>query len=71
MEDGIQCHRRANAVHHLKSPRTNPELFVEPTNVKALCKKCHNRITNIAVARDESGDPGVCKYIETQHRISI
>lgn len=32
-------------VHHVKSPRTHPDLAFDPLNVEALCKSCHSRET--------------------------
>jgi hypothetical protein len=39
--DGVQCRNRSKLVHHLVSPRVLPALFVDPTNVVALCENCH------------------------------
>lgn len=38
---GEQCREAARVIHHLISPRHRPDLFLEPTNVLALCFNCH------------------------------
>lgn len=38
---GVQCTRPSRIGHHLISPRVRPDLFVEATNVIALCEHCH------------------------------
>jgi len=38
---GIRCTRPARIVHHLISPRTRPDLFVDEKNVIALCELDH------------------------------
>ena len=38
---GEQCREAATVVHHLISPRQRPDLFLDPTNVLALCEHCH------------------------------
>jgi 5-methylcytosine-specific restriction endonuclease McrA len=36
-----QCHNAAALVHHLIAPQERPELFLQPTNLVALCFSCH------------------------------
>jgi 5-methylcytosine-specific restriction endonuclease McrA len=36
-----QCHNPAMLVHHLISPRTDVEKFLDPQNVVCLCEHCH------------------------------
>lgn len=38
---GEQCTRPSTMVHHIRSPRTAPELFTTPENTIALCANCH------------------------------
>lgn len=33
---------RAEAVHHIKPIDTHPDLALEITNLRSLCKQCHN-----------------------------
>jgi 5-methylcytosine-specific restriction protein A len=35
----------ANEVHHIKKVKEHPELRLVKTNLRALCKACHNRRT--------------------------
>lgn len=39
--DMKQCRYAAMLLHHLVSPRVNPALFLVPSNVIALCDRCH------------------------------
>lgn len=41
LHDGEQCHNPATICHHLISPRKNPRLFLQPTNLTTLCEHCH------------------------------
>lgn len=34
--------RPAEDVHHIKKAKLYPELLLEPTNMMALCRPCHN-----------------------------
>jgi 5-methylcytosine-specific restriction protein A len=43
------CRRRANEVDHIESFRGKPELRLEWTNLRSMCKRCHSRRT----ARDQ------------------
>lgn len=51
-----QCHNASTLVHHRVSPRQDPKLFFEPTNLVALCDACHT---------DSEGDPKGVKYVAT------
>jgi len=35
----------ATEVDHIKPLATHPELRLDPTNLRALCKPCHSRLT--------------------------
>jgi 5-methylcytosine-specific restriction endonuclease McrA len=41
----VGCTHRSQEVHHLQSVRDRPELRLSWSNLKALCKSCHSRIT--------------------------
>jgi 5-methylcytosine-specific restriction endonuclease McrA len=41
--DGIRCTNIATLLHHRKSPRERPDLFLDEDNVVALCSKCHHK----------------------------
>jgi hypothetical protein len=42
IENGKRCLRFADTVHHLLSPRNRPDLFLDATNVKAVCTAHHH-----------------------------
>jgi hypothetical protein len=39
--DGVRCQNTPTLVHHLRSPKERPDLFVVPSNCVALCEHCH------------------------------
>jgi hypothetical protein len=41
LKSGLRCDRPSSVVHHLKSPRLYPDLMFVPSNVVALCPRCH------------------------------
>jgi hypothetical protein len=41
LEDGEQCNRFKDLYHHLISPRTRPDLMLDPKNVIGLCRQHH------------------------------
>jgi hypothetical protein len=41
VEAGKQCREISKVVHHIKSPRQAPDLFLEPSNVVAICEAHH------------------------------
>lgn len=38
---GVRCTNPARVIHHLLSPRTHPQFFIDPARVLALCPTCH------------------------------
>lgn len=40
--DGARCFYAATVVHHRKSPRTHPELFITESNCVGLCANHHH-----------------------------
>jgi 5-methylcytosine-specific restriction protein A len=41
--DGVRCLRIATLLHHKKSPRECPDLFLDEDNVVALCAAHHHK----------------------------
>jgi 5-methylcytosine-specific restriction endonuclease McrA len=41
------CGHAATEVDHIRSVRTHPQLRLEPSNLRAMCKSCHSRRTVI------------------------
>jgi hypothetical protein len=39
--DGVRCQNKPTLVHHLRSPKERPDLFIVPSNCIALCAHCH------------------------------
>ena len=42
VKGGAQCTHAAVLVHHIWSPKVRPDLFIEPSNLVALCSTCHD-----------------------------
>lgn len=38
---GVRCTNPSRVIHHLFSPRTHPQFFIDPDRVLALCPTCH------------------------------
>jgi hypothetical protein len=53
---GKQCTEFAVEVHHIISPRDNPDLFCEASNVVCVCKRHHPKTT---------GHDGKSRYVPT------
>jgi len=60
--DGVRCERIADTVHHLLSPRQRPDLFIDATNVKAVCRAHHHH--------GEGAQPGEV-YVESFVSLSL
>lgn len=54
--DGVRCERVATLIHHRKSPRQFPELFLVAENCVALCAEHHHA---------HEGDLGTEVYADT------
>lgn len=39
-----RCKRPATHVHHVKAVEDAPELRLDPSNLKGLCRECHERL---------------------------
>src|SRR5712692_2110855 len=67
IEHGEQCTQPATVVHHLQSPRTNPELFLTPANVRAVCAGHHHG------AEGEPGGPADWDklYVKTRFEVRL
>lgn len=61
--EGEQCRHPATLVHHLRSPKERPDLFIVPSNCVALCEHCHPTTEGTPTWRE-----GV-DYVPTRFRI--
>ncbi len=57
IENGEQCHKPAELVHHLASPAARPDLRIDWSNLVSLCAGHHT---------PHAGDPGRLKYAPTE-----
>jgi 5-methylcytosine-specific restriction protein A len=58
LERGVST--KATVVDHIKSIEEAPELRLDPSNLRSLCDRCHNRRTAIdqGIARDRQRGAG-------------
>jgi hypothetical protein len=64
MNQRVECCRSAaDTIHHLRSPRTRPDLFLKASNVIALCANHHAKTEG-----EPDGERDPAKYVATKFR---
>jgi hypothetical protein len=64
INNGVQCMRLSTLTHHLISPRVAPDRLLDPTNLVALCARCHPREDT------PNWKPGI-DFVPTEFSISL